>query len=144
MYKFSLETVLTYKKNIEKRHIQEMHELKQRLDENKKKLSQYVDEAGSIAKRLAEEEEAGIRPAEASIYRSSLKVARQRVADQKKEILSVEGLIEKKRLELTNASVEKKVVEKLKEKDRKKYLMELSRANQKKMDEIASMRHVKR
>ena len=141
MYKFSLETVLTYRKNIEKRYEQEMGVLKQKLADNQKELSKYIDHAVFIADRLLEEEKKGISSAAASIYRSSGQAARRKIEDQKKKILSIENALERKRLKLSRAMVEKKVVEKLKEKDRKKYLMELSRINQKEMDEIASMRH---
>ena len=143
MYKFSLETVLTYKKNIEKRHVQEMGALKQKLVDNQKELSKYIKEARLIADNLLEEEEGGINPAEALIYRSSGQVARQKVDNKKKNILSIEDALEKKRFELSSALVEKKVVEKLKEKDKKKYFMELKKIDQKKIDEIASMRHKK-
>ncbi len=143
MYKFSLETVLTYKKNIETRHVQEMGALKQKLSDNQKELLKYIKEARLIADELLEEEKGGINPAEASIYRSSGQVARQKVDNKKKNILSIEDALEKKRFELNNALVEKKVVEKLKEKDKKKYFLELKKIDQKKTDEIASMRHKK-
>ncbi len=144
MYRFRLQSVLKFRRNMERHHVQEISKLRMGLAEEERRLSRFMEEVKTAADHLVEEAGKGIDPREAALYRSYIISARTRIREQEGRILSLERNIEKKRSELISASREKKVMEKLKEKDHKRYLINQRRADQKEMDDYAVKGYVRR
>jgi len=144
MYKFQLESVLKYRKNIERHHAQDMAVLTSRLKDAELELSRLIGSVKKMSVTLAGEEKKGIGPQKAVLYRSSIDDYRTKVSRQEDSISDIHRLIHKKRHELSAAASEKKAVEKLKEKDKKIFLEKMKKKDQKFMDDIAAKKHYSR
>jgi len=137
MYKFPLESVLKFRGNMEKFHLQDMFRLKSDLKSEEGRLLEEKKRAVDVAGQLAEEEKNGISPVEAALFKKFLHTKRVKIVEQKEKILSLKNEVEKKRQELENASREKKVMEKLKDKGKEGFHQDMRKKHQKEMDEYA-------
>lgn len=141
-FKFTLESVLKYRRRLENEAQRQFNEARQKLDDAKQKLDALyasVDssrqqicelQTGALVKKLE-----GIRDREEFIIGQGLRIQAQR-----KEVRALTSVVEEKQEELVLALRERKSMEKLKEKRKLEYEKEQLRLESQAMDEISVLR----
>ena len=141
MYEFRLQSVLKYRENLEKKHIQEMSALQYSLAKEEAALRETVRQVREISEHFEQEGERGVASRNISVYNTLLKSANARIAEQEMRVNHALMLVERKRLELIKTSQGKKILEKLKIKEKKRFFYNLARKNQKETDDIAAKKY---
>ena len=140
MYKFSLTSVLNYRKTLEENHQKDLIELKQNLAfEN----GVYHDLKLSLEKHSNEltiKRNKSMTVAESMMYATFITKLSDSLDLQKKKILEAEMQVEQKRQEVLVAMKNRKVLENLKDKSLKKYNQDMIKEEQEFMNEMATVR----
>jgi flagellar FliJ protein len=142
-FKFSLESVLGYRKSIEDDVRKDFSTLGKILMDTEKILASLRDEYWQSVKGVELMQEGNVNPQELEIHRNFQKNLKARIKTQEDQLKKVKGDWERKRNDLIHASQEKKVLEVLKEKKAEKFRYDSERSNQKEMDDVTSNRFQK-
>lgn len=140
MYKFSLESVLNYRKTQEENHQKELGLLKRSLLKEKNKSEELNQARKEVSKELKNKQQDGLTVSETMLYIRFIDQLSDRLKIQKEKILISEKNVEHKISELNASVIKRKTLEILKEKRHKKYMEKMDRAEQNIMDEMASLR----
>ncbi len=138
-YHFSMEKILTYRKQLEDK-------AKAELGQIQANLLREQDKQARISKELRKKEESllGILPSskgERYLLENYVKALKVDVMEAEKEIRQLEIMLLAAKQKLTLCSKDRMVMEKLKEKNENRYKQEELQKEQREYDEIASIRY---
>ena len=144
MFKFKMQSVLDYRRNVEEKILGDYSDLKRRHAEEKGILKQLV---GSRRQALHALRGTGNRVMNVSDIAESIayiELIRSQEERQKGVIRQVKALVEAKHRELMEAVKNRKVMEKLKERHEYEYRKEMSELEQKNSDEMSVLKFGRR
>ena len=144
MFKFKMQSVLDYRRNVEEKVLGEYSDIKRRHAEEKGVLKQLVggrrqalNELRGVCNKLMNASEI----AESIAYIESIRAQEE---NQKAVIRQVKGMVLAKHRELMEAMKNRKVMEKLKERHEFEYQKEMSEQEQKNSDEMSVLKFGRR
>jgi len=137
-FKFRLDNVLEFRKQVEDQYKRELASLKLLLLKEEKFLRDLEQKKAAMQETLKAQQCDTLNMDEILNYYNYLSVCRQKIVDQIAVINQCIELIETKRNELVNASKEKKIIEKLKDNQYQEFKQLLDRIETKMIDEIAT------
>ncbi len=135
--------MLDHRKAIEDRLQVEFGELKREEARELAKLIKLKDELDAARKSLASAQSANASVDELSRRDEYLKAKRDDVRLQELTLEAVQAKVEAKRREVVAAMKDRKVLEALRDKQEQEYLQAVARAEQKELDDTASVRHAR-
>lgn len=142
MFRFSLQRVLDYRRQLRERVENEMRRIhsqiekeRQELNARRLELEQQNEEMNSRGRSESFEVH------ELALINNYIKGIRVRMLRHEHAIVEHQDRLAQKRQELIEASQREKAMEKLKERERKSYLQKLARAENSFLDEIAIRSH---
>lgn len=139
-YRFRLEAVLNYRRNLEELAQQALVDAEGLLARHLARLTELEDE---LAQAIAAFEERKQRPMPAALYALHVQGIEQRereIAAQQQLIAAQQQAVSKARDELLTRVQDRKIMEKAREKDQAHYLHEQLRKEQNEMDEQMVLR----
>ncbi|RLF97400.1 MAG: flagellar export protein FliJ [Candidatus Wolframiiraptor sp.] len=136
MFKFRLESLLSYRKFIEDKLQRELNEFKRLLEEEKEKMKAYKDKRKLILDKLKEKECEDLSITELTVCISFIEILSEDIEQQKKMLKEMDDKLEQKRQDLIEAQKKKKMLEKLKLKQWKFYLHDLNKKEEKFLSEV--------
>ena len=141
-FKFSLEKLLQYRRQLEDLAKKDYLEVFATLEEEKAKLKSYykaTDDSRTYAQSL---EVRGGRQAEGLVQSHHfIKGTAIKIELQKKNVEKIQLLVEEKLEILRQASIESKMIERLKENKKEEFKKLEKKSEQKFLDEMVTLRH---
>ena len=135
IFKYSMESVLSYRKNIEEEKKQEFSAVQKKYLDERKVLINLNDKLANINTNLINS------PPRETIELKNLEqykeLLRGRIERQEQLLTEIEEDLEEKRSQMSEAQKDRKMVEKHREKTFYKYLYDVNRQEQKIIDEFA-------
>ena len=144
MYRFKLEALLNYRRHQEEVCQQELAQTERHLFDERRKLRQLIEEKRNNTKKLQAGQKIQIS---VSLIILSINYIRQLSRNIEKQTACVRAAIRQvnqKRSELVMTMKKRKILEKLKEKEQLDYRQEMLQNERKILDEVASIRHVRK
>lgn len=138
MKKFPLESVLSYRQEIERVLQEEMASLQKQLFCEREKLKGYRIQREKWEKELTFlQQREDILPAFVNLYLNHQEVLDRKITEQEEVVVGLEAVTEKKRRELLKASRDRKALEKIEEYFQEKVDLEEKRQEEKFLGELA-------
>ena len=138
---FKMQSILNLKERIEDQKEQEFAKALQILASARQILENLTNEKHHTIAKLRGEMGIKISPLDFQAYNNYIEVLKQRIEQQLLAIREAEAFVEKKRLELVEATKERKMLDKLKENKREEFIEEEKHSEQKQVDEIVSYKY---
>ena len=139
-YKFKLETVLTYRQNLEdlakEKLVREEYILRNHIEG----LARLKEEREVMIRDFEERKKRVIAAALYSFYTDGIQLKERAIQIQNNTIESQRQVVAKVRHELLEAVKARKIIEKAKERDYQNYMKEFLRRSQNESDEMAILR----
>ncbi len=139
-YRFRLETLLTYRRNLEEQAQLELGRQIQLLVEGEERLLDLRERRERTIADFQERQKRPLRGALFSFYMEAIRRQERAIEEQVAANVSQRQEVEKARQELTERVKSRKVIEKAREKDYQKFLHEFLRKEQIESDEQAILR----
>lgn len=136
MFNFSLESVLNHRRLVEENIQKELALLQMSLVDERNILRTYEETRKKLVGEFQCKQKKGTTISNAFLYLPFIDRVSMDIDKQKKTVLEFEEKVEKKRLELIEASKKKKTMEKLKEKAFNTYKQELIKTEQDFLNEV--------
>lgn len=140
VYRFRLETVLVYRRNLEEQAQLALGREIQVLVEQQNLLVDLRDARQRIAEDFEEKKKKQMGAPLFSFYMDSIRRKEREIEAQLDVIAKQQAVVDEARNELGERVKSRKVIEKAREKDYRKYLQEFHRNEQKEGDEQAVLR----
>lgn len=139
-YKFKLETVITYRQNLEdlarEKLVREEHILKNHIE----RLARLKQERQAMIDDLEERKKKSLPASLFSFFMDGIQLKENAIQLQDTTIESQRQVVERVREDLQEKVKARKVIEKAKERDYQNYLKEYLRREQNESDEMAILR----
>lgn len=139
-YKFKLETVITYRQNLEdlakEKLVREEHILRNHIE----RLATLKEERQAMIVDLEERKKKSLPASLFSFFMDGIQLKENAIQMQNNTIESQRQVVERVRKDLHEKVKARKVIEKAKERDYQKYLKEYLRREQNESDEMAILR----
>jgi len=142
-FRFKLQAVLDHRKAVEDRLQAELGEIKREEARELAKLIRLKDELDAARKGLLSAQAANATVDDLARRDEYLKAKRDEVRLQELTLEAVQAKVEAKRREVVAAMKDRKVLETLRDKQEQEYLQTVARAEQKELDDTASVRHAR-
>jgi flagellar protein FliJ len=142
MFRFSLQRVLDYRRQLRERVEHEMRRIHSQIE---KEREQLISRRRELEQQNEELNERGrsqsLNVMELALIHTYIKSVRVHISRHEYAIVQHQDRLAEKRQELIKASQREKAMEKLKERERMSYLENLARAENSFLDEIAIRSH---
>lgn len=139
-YAYKLETLLTYRRNLEELAQQKFGREQHLLNMHRIRLDDLSNERRNLVAVFEERKKRRMNSAYFSFYMDSIRVKDQQIIVQKNTIESQKNVVETARKQLFERVKDRKIIEKAKEKDYQQYLLDSRRKEQNISDEQAVLR----
>ena len=144
MFKFRLDTILRYRKQIEESEKRDLGKIRSRLSAAENKKNAFQESAKNSGFSLDRKKEAGEVTIDDILFHYNFcDGMADRVEHQKKVIKKIEKKVEDQRIKVVEAMRKRQVLSTLHSHRYREYLMEENRADQKFLDEIVATRQGK-
>lgn len=140
VYKFRLQKLLDYKKNLEEEKKNELGKAFKRLEEEKNRLFALKQSLNEMNGTFQEKTSQGLAVNKLKILANYIDYYKRGIKEQRTKIKMAEEYLSICREELIKATQEKKMIEKLKETDYNKYLYNEQKKEEKLVDELVSFK----
>ena len=140
-FSFSLQALLNWKINLEEQSQLRLAEIRRRMTLLQKEIETLARKRKAEEENLKEKSRSGIAGAEYLLYRNFSEGARRDLLSLEEKKMSIAREMRAEREQLIALMKEKKILEKIKEKQFRKYLSDMEKSEQKRNDEIATMKH---
>lgn len=138
-YNFSMEKVLEYREGIEKGYIEKFSHKQNQVLSKQQELKTLMDEHHAIKKKTGSYKNISEMNRE-QLYRQNLA---DKITEEKKLLSELIKDLELTRDEMISAQKDKKIMEKLKEKEFNKFQYKVKVSEEKKVDEVNTLRFVR-
>ncbi len=138
-FKFPLEKILDYRKNIEDKKAEALYQSRTKKKDEEDILELIEEEKKSILKEDKREDSNTLN--ELTISSDYLNQLNNEIEKSENRIKDADKEVDKKLIDLKEASIEKKAVEKLREKKLMEHKTQLKKGERKQIDEIANRAH---
>jgi len=138
-FKFPLEKILDYRKNIEDKKAEALYQSRTKKKDEEDILELIEEEKKSILKEDKREDSNTLN--ELTISSDYLNQLNNEIEKSENRIKDADKEVDKKLIDLKEASIEKKAVEKLREKKLMEHKTQLKKGERKQIDEIANRTH---
>ena len=139
-YKFKLETVLTYRQNLEDLAKEKLAREERILRNHIERLARLKEERLAMISELEERKKTSLPASLYSFYMDGIQLKESAIQMQITVIESQRQVVEQARKDLEDKVKARKVIEKAKERDYQNYLKEYLRRTQNESDEMAILR----
>lgn len=141
-FQFSLQTVLTYKVQVEEGLQNEHAILLQRVRQQEEALDSAIEQYKAYNREYRAAEQTGITILEAMTYESGLRFWEKEIERLREQLVACEQAAEKKRLEVVEARKETASLEKLKEHKLEDYQKQQEKQQEQFIDELVMTQRV--
>ena len=138
-FKFPLEKILDYRKNIEDKKAEALYQSRTKKKDEEDILELIEEEKKNILKEDKREDSNTLN--ELTISSDYLNQLNNEIKKSENRIKDADKEVDKKLIDLKEASIEKKAVEKLREKKLIEHKTQLKKGERKQIDEIANRTH---
>lgn len=138
---FSMSSILSLKSRIEEQKRQELGEAITKLEDEKAIFEEFNKQKQISLVKLKHDMNDKINAVNFKNINNYIEFIKKKISIQMDVIIEAEKHVEKKRLELLEATKEKKMFEKIKEKKYEEYIAEEKKQEQKVIDEIVSYKY---
>ena len=138
-FKFPLEKILDYRKNIEDKKAEALYQSRTKKKDEEDILELIEEEKKNILKEDKREDSNTLN--ELTITSDYLNQLNNEIEKSENRIKDADKEVDKKLIDLKEASIEKKAVEKLREKKLMEHKTQLKKGERKQIDEIANRTH---
>jgi len=139
-YKFRLESVLNYRRNLEEVAQQKLAREQVLLEEYRSALARFEADLARLVGELEQRKKKPVAAPLYSLYMQAIDRREQDIAQQQQVIAAQIKAVEQARRELVERVKDRKVMEKARERDQGKYLREVLQQEQKASDEQMVLR----
>ena len=139
-YRFRLETLLTFRRNLEEQAQLQLARELQVLAERQARLVDLRDSRERMIDEFEERKQQSLRAALFSFYMEAIRGKEREIEALLAAIAAQEQVVAAARLQLQERVKSRKVIEKAREKDYQRFLHDFRRAEQKESDEQAILR----
>ncbi|HEY4707084.1 MAG TPA: flagellar export protein FliJ [Thermodesulfobacteriota bacterium] len=134
-FTFKLEPLFEYRQRLEELSQKEFGEALSRLKSEEEKIGRLKELYMKSSSEIDALKESGAPGAEMDLYHSYVAGLKRHISEQERILSQVSAAVEKKRVELVEASKNKKVIELMKEKSLHQHNQRVNRQEQKESDE---------
>lgn len=138
-FRFTLEPLYEHRQRLEELSQREFHEVTMRLKAEEEKLGHLRELLAKSHTEADEKKERG-ETGDLGLYHSYMEGLKRHIKAQERMISEIGALLERKRVELVEASRNKKVVEVMKERSFNDFNQETAKREQKEADELTIAR----
>ncbi len=139
-FRFSLQAVLNYRTYLEQLAREETAKANLAVVQSKERLEQFSQDLSRSANQMEQAVESGISAGAFRQYFLHLQGIEADIEDETKYQQALKKQLEEKRKDLTRKLMDKKVMERLQEKQKERFIKESLLAEQKQLDEVASLK----
>ncbi len=139
-FEFKLESLLNYKKFLEKMARQEMAKAVANINDCDQQIQTLKETKVTSSLKLEKVVEKGVGAQEFKLHHEFLAMVDQMIVDEKIRKTQLEKILDEKRSMLKKRTIDKKAMERLRERRSKEYSQEMIRNEQKELDEISSLK----
>lgn len=136
MFKFRLQSVLDYRKQAEENLRYQFADVKRRLNYEREMLERFKIKRFDLIGRLKEMRKGKFHPVDISLYFSRIDHMKNQEGKQQETVFNINGELEEKRSDLTDAVKKRKMLEIIKEKKLQEYRMCMAGKERKELDEL--------
>ncbi|MBI4792923.1 MAG: flagellar export protein FliJ [Deltaproteobacteria bacterium] len=140
-FHFSLESVLTVRKNIEEQMQLKLAREQMMLHNHQARLVDLQDKRHELSEAIEERKKKPMLGRMFLFYMEAMRIQELQLRILQTTIASQKNIVEKVRADLAQAMKQRKIIDVLREKELEKYLLEMRRREQKESDEQALLRH---
>lgn len=140
-FHFSLESVLTVRKNIEEQMQLKLAREQMMLHNHQARLVDLQDKRHELSEAIEERKKKPMLGRMFLFYMEAMRIQELQMRILQTTIASQKNIVEKVRADLAQAMKQRKIIDVLREKELEKYLLEMRRREQKESDEQALLRH---
>ncbi len=141
MKPFAMESVLTYRQQLEDAARQELFRALEKETSLRSQLAEVQEELATLYHDLEEERRGATTAGRLILYERRIQIVRQQVAELEEKLARQEQRVRQRRRHLLKASQERRVLEKLREQQNRNYRNYLARKEALMLDEIAVLFH---
>ncbi len=135
MFRFRLQSVLDFRKQIEEKSLGEFADIKRRLDHELERLYHMMEDRKKVTDHVNTIGRGEIRPADIALYTSYIRRLKEEEQKQNEVVKKVENELEAKRNVLVEAVKERKIIENIREHQFEAYKSEMHKRERKELDE---------
>lgn len=139
MFRFQLQSVLDFRKQVEERHLAQFAGIKRRLDHEMERLARIMENTMGMINHLTTIGKGDITPGDISLVQSYITSLRGKERKQREVIDAVKRELEHKRAEVMEAVKQRKILEKLRERRFEAYTSETQKRERRELDERGMM-----
>ena len=143
-FHFSLESVLTVRKNIEEQMQLKLAREQMMLSNHQARLVDLQGKRHELSEAMEERKKKPMLGRMFLYYMEAMRIQELQMRIQQTTIAAQKNVVEKVRADLAQAMKQRKIIDVLREKELEKYLLEMRRREQKESDEQALLRHGRR
>jgi flagellar protein FliJ len=140
-FHFSLESVLTVRKNIEEQIQLKLAREQMMLHNHLARLADLQDKRRELSEAMEERKKKPMLGRMFLFYMEAMRIQELQMRILQTTIAAQRNIVEKVRDDLTQAMKKRKIIDVLRENELEKYLLETRRREQKESDEQALLRH---
>jgi flagellar FliJ protein len=143
-FHFSLESVLTVRKNIEEQMQLKLAREQMMLSNHQARLVDLQGKRHELSEAMEERKKKPMLGRMFLYYMEAMRIQELQMRILQTTIAAQKNVVEKVRADLAQAMKQRKIIDVLREKELEKYLLEMRRREQKESDEQALLRHGRR
>lgn len=143
-FHFSLESVLTVRKNIEEQMQLKLAREQMMLSNHQARLVDLQGKRHELSETMEERKKKPMLGRMFLYYMEAMRIQELQMRILQTTIAAQKNVVEKVRADLAQAMKQRKIIDVLREKELDKYLLEMRRREQKESDEQALLRHGRR
>lgn len=143
-FHFSLESVLTVRKNIEEQMQLKLAREQMMLSNHQARLVDLQGKRQELSESVEERKKKPMLGRMFLYYMEAMRIQELQMRILQTTIAAQKNVVEKVRADLAQAMKQRKIIDVLREKELEKYLLEMRRREQKESDEQALLRHGRR
>jgi len=140
-FHFSLESVLTVRKNIEEQMQLKLAREQMMLSNHQARLVDLQGKRHELSDAMEERKKKPMLGRMFLYYMEAMRIQELQMRILQTTIAAQKNVVEKVRADLAQAMKQRKIIDVLREKELEKYLLEMRRREQKESDEQALLRH---
>ena len=135
MFRFRLQSVLDFRKQIEDKFLGEFADIKRHLENEMERLRNMIEEKRRAMDHINTIGSGDIRPADIALHTAYIRHLKEQERKQEAVIRTVEQKLEGKRSQLVEAVKKRKIIENLREHQFEAYKSEMREKERKELDE---------
>tara|TARA_B100000614_G_scaffold253759_1_gene268120 strand:+ start:1276 stop:1734 length:459 start_codon:yes stop_codon:yes gene_type:complete len=139
-FEFKLQSLLNYKKHLEEMARLEMARAASDVNACEQRIRELGEERENAVTNIEKLVEEGVNARAFNMYHGFVQALEQSITEEWQKKVSLDKVLDEKRLLLKQRTIDKKAMERLRERRADEFMKEMLREEQKGLDEIAALK----